>query len=342
LRHSFPFLAIVASFAACAGKSDAEFQTEIASQIHQSIGVDLGDMVRAAHDLQSAAPSHAWDKVDPIAISQMRDAWKRMRSAWENIEGAMSPMFPALNIALDARYEDLLLGLGENGDQNPFDGRGVIGMHAVERILFAQSVRPEVIARESILPGYRPPVYPSTDDEAIAFKTELLQRLVEDATTMETDWRPNDIDVGAAYLGLVDLMREQQKKVNLAVTSEEESRYANITMLDMRNNITGTQRSYELFREWILSKAAAESSDQQIVTRLDDLGKTYEAYRKGDSLPDVPEGWSSANPSPASLSTPFGILWQQIRESVDPASHGSVVFEMNQIAALLGFPEVIE
>jgi iron uptake system component EfeO len=332
------------SLTACGNKSDAEFQAEIATQMHASITDALKSMVKAAHDLQGAAPSHAWSQDDAVALTQMRDAWTSMRSAWENIEGAMSPMFTGLNISLDARYEDFLVGLGPQGDPNPFDATGVVGMHAVERILYAPTIRPEVVQRESALAGYRPAAYPATDDEAIAFKTELLQRLVDDVTTMKTDWRPDDVDVGAAYLGLVDLMLEQQDKVNLAVTGEEESRYANVTMLDLRNNITGTQSSYELFRDWILSKASAESSDQQVVTRLDKLMQTYEAYRhvSGDSLPDVPQGWSSVNPSPESLRTPFGELWLQVRESVDPASRGSVVYEMNQIATLLGFPEVVE
>jgi iron uptake system component EfeO len=331
------------SLAACTGKSDTQFQVEIASQMHQSIAVDLENMVRAAHDVQGAAPSHAWADSDPRTIEDMREAWKRMRAAWENIEGAMSPMFPGLNITLDARYEDFLLGL-KDGDPNPFDAKGVVGMHAVERILFAATTRPEVVNREILLHGYRPAAYPATDDEAIAFKTQLAQRLVDDATTMKTDWRPDDVDISAAYLGLVDLMLEQQGKMDSAVRSEDESRYANVTLLDMRNNILGTQKSYELFREWILSKASAESSDQQILTRLDKLMQTYEEYRptSGDSLPTAPEGWDSHNPSPESLNTPFGQLWQKVRESVDPETHGSVVYEMNQIAALLGFPALAE
>ena len=47
-------------------------------------------------------------------------------------------------------------------------------------------------------------------------------------------------------------------------------------------------------------------------------------------------------PSAADLATPFGMLWQQVHEAVDPTRDGSVVFEMNAVAVLLGFPEFVE
>jgi hypothetical protein len=78
------------------------------------------------------------------------------------------------------------------------------------------------------------------------------------------------------------------------------------------------------------------SSDQQIQSRFSSLQIAYSSTTS-DSLPDVPAGWSSENPSPDALNTPFGTLWQEVHNSVDPNSQGSVVFEMNRIADLLGF-----
>jgi hypothetical protein len=36
------------------------------------------------------------------------------------------------------------------------------------------------------------------------------------------------------------------------------------------------------------------------------------------------------------------MLWQTVRDDVDPGKAGSVVFEMNKIAVMLGFPEFVE
>ena len=44
----------------------------------------------------------------------------------------------------------------------------------------------------------------------------------------------------------------------------------------------------------------------------------------------------------ADLATPFGMLWQKVHDEVDPAREGSIVFEMNDVAILLGFPEFVE
>src|SRR5262249_5528864 len=159
---------------------------------------------------------------------------------------------------------------------------------------------------------------------------QLVQRLIDDAEALATGWRPDDIDIGAAYHGLVDLMIEQRDKVDRAVTGEEESRYANVTMADLRNNLTGTHRVYDLFRDWIRSKASgAESSDQQVVKKLSALMDVY-LLTTSDSLPDVPPGWNSSDPTPESLDTPFGALWQQISDSVDPHNSDSVVHEMTR------------
>ena len=331
-------VASLATGAACTTKTDAQYRAEIAAEMHTEITGYLADLVLATRTLQVAAPDHGWDPVkDDPAITHMRDAWRDARVAWENVEGAIAPMFAGLDESIDARYEELLPELGPQGDQYLFDDDGVIGMHAVERILYKPYIRSEVINFERSLPGYAPAAYPVTDDDAIAFKTQLVQRLVDDAIELQASWRPEDVDIGTAYKGLVDLMKEQQSKVDLAVTGEEESRYSNITLLDLRNNLIGTSRVYELFREWIRSKtSAAEISDRQIIDKMSQL---HEAYTNlpSDSLPAVPAGWSSQSPSADALLTPFGALWLQIRNCVDPQSDGSVVHEMNSIAATLGF-----
>src|SRR5690242_10501830 len=104
----------------------------------------------ASRELQAAAPlpsGRGWDaQADAQAIAAMKAAWHRGRTAYERIEGAVAPLFPESDLATDARYDDYLNQLGSDGDAKPFDGEGVVGMHAIERILWADAVPSEVVA----------------------------------------------------------------------------------------------------------------------------------------------------------------------------------------------------
>jgi iron uptake system component EfeO len=160
---------ILASLAACGDgdKSDADYQADVVAAMHDSIGADLTALMLAARDLQTAAPTHAWSATaDAAAITAMRDAWKRTRVAYEHVEGATAPIFGDLDVTMDARYDDYLTDTGPAGDQELFDATGVTGMHGIERILYAPAIRPEVIAFERTLPGYKAAAYPATDGEA--------------------------------------------------------------------------------------------------------------------------------------------------------------------------------
>ncbi len=327
-------IALLLVVAACSDKSDAEYKADVTSSMHASIAADLADLTQAAKDLQAAAPTHAWTDSD---VTAMRAAWKRTRVAYEHVEGATAPIFPNLDGSMDARYDDFLV---EGADDNLFDDQGVTGMHAMERILWAKDIRQEVIDFEKTLPGYKAAAYPTNDTEAMAFKTQLAQKLIDDATQLESEWKPAAIDIGAAYQGLVGLMNEQAEKVNLAATGEEESRYANITLFDLRTNLEGTRKIYALFQPWIQSKDTGDTHDAKIEAQLADLATLY-AQNTGDNLPAVPADWSSDSPSAANLATPFGQLWSTVHEKVDPTLEGSVVFEMNMVAGMLGFPEFV-
>jgi iron uptake system component EfeO len=326
----------------CSQRSDAEYRAEVALAIHGAIGAELEALVRAARNLQAASPTRAWTPGDAAAIAEMRDAWRRARTAYEHSEGAIVALFPELDASLDGRYEDQLTAgeTGGDGERDAFDARGFVGMHAIERVLFAPVIRPEVIAFERALPGYQPPAFPASDDEAVAFKTVLVQRLIDDADDLRKRWHPASVDIGATYHGLIGLMHEQRSKVERAATGQEESRYANITLVDLRNNVDGTRRVLDGFRDWILSRDAGEAPYAVVQRRLGELAAAY-ASAQGDALPVAPRDWSSAQPTDEHLATPFGALWKTVHDSVDPRTSGSVVFAMNEIAALLGLPELV-
>jgi iron uptake system component EfeO len=344
MKHSTKLsVLLIASLAACGSdKSDADYKADVVASMHDSIGADLADLVQAARDLQAAAPTHAWSATaDATAITAMRDAWKRTRVAYEHVEGATAPLFGDLDVSMDERYDGFLVDLGATGDPNPFDATGVTGMHGIERILYAPAIRPEVIAFEATLPGYKAAAFPGTDAEAMAFKTQLAQKLIDDAISLHDQWQPAAIDLDFAFQGLSGLMNEQGEKVDLAATGEEESRYANLTLFDLRNNLDGTKQIYEVFRDWIKSKAKGADPDSMVEARFAALTALY-ASMPGDAIPMVPASWSSDKPTAADLATPFGMLWKTVRDNVDPNADGSVVFEMHEIATLLGFRELPE
>jgi iron uptake system component EfeO len=210
-------------------------------------------------------------------------------------------------------------------------------MHAIERILYSKSTPSRAIEFEKTLPGYRPAAYPATADDASKFKTQLLQRLIDDVAIILGQWKAAPVDPGIAFYGLVLLMNEQQEKVNQAATGEEESRYADVTLFDLRHNLEGTSKCYAVFRPWVLAHGAAgQKADKAIVDGFASLEKLYGS--KGDAIAQPPATWSSIHPSEADLATPFGELFRTVSRAVDADTPGTLVSEMNRVQELLGFP----
>ena len=120
-------------------KTDTQYESEVTKGMHDSLLVDIKSLNQAASAIGDAAPDHAWDEAaDADAIAAMTAAWLDARAAYERTEGALAPLFPDIDGAIDARYDDFLADLADDGDQDLFDNEGVTGMHAIERILFAK------------------------------------------------------------------------------------------------------------------------------------------------------------------------------------------------------------
>jgi iron uptake system component EfeO len=323
-------------------------ESSVAKAMQESLKADLMTLHTAAVSLQAAAPTpsgRGWDAtMDATAIAAMKTAWIQARTTYERIEGAIAPIFPDADIAIDERYDGFLAGIGPQGDANLFDGQGVTGMHAIERVLYADVIPARVVTFEMSLPGYKAAAFPATEAEAAEFKSGLAAQLVTDTQTLLTNWDAAvKLDVSGAFQGLIGLMNEQQEKVNNAASGEEESRYSQRTMADLHANLAGTKAIYTLFREWLQSKPSAGSVpagkavDGQIMGGFGSLEGTY-ATITGDAIPAPPATWSAEMPSAADLQTPFGQLYQAIHQAVDPKQMDSVVQNMNEGAMLLGIP----
>jgi iron uptake system component EfeO len=325
------------------GKSaDEAFQENVVAGMHQGLLSDIEELHNAAIDLQKAAPEgDGWDETkDADAVDTMKTAWIRARAAYERTEGAIAPLFPDIDPEIDARYDDFLAELGDKGDQNLFDGEGVTGMHGIERILYVKTTPPSVIAVEEAMPGYKAAAWPATSGEAADFKNGLAARLVTDTQTLLDQWKPTAIKLSGAYQGLVSLMNEQREKVRKAASEEEESRYSQRTMVDIRDNLAGTKKAYALFQDWLLSKDGGKAIDHTIEAAFSSLDGAYGRV-DGDSIPPVPSSWSSEKPTEADLSSDFGKLFTAVAASVDPNETGSAVDGMNQAAVALGLGEFV-
>ncbi len=320
-------------------KTDATYRAEITTEVQRTLLVDIRGLIDASKAICAAAPvvhGRGWSAaLDREAIANMKNAWYRARTAYEHIEGALATLFPEIDKSIDYRYDDFLADLGAAGDSTPFDAEGVTGMHAIERIIFSDVTPQRIIDVEKTIPGYTAARFPQDEMEALAFQAELCAKLVSDARNLETQWSPQNIGLPDAYQGLVRLMTEQREKVTRASSSEEESRYAQTTMADLRANLEGTRRVYEAFRPWLKSHPDGSSIDTRVVSGFESLSQLYSGYL-GDALPPVPATWSSENPSPADRATPFGTLWTQVRATVDPNRSDSLVQGMNEVAVALG------
>jgi iron uptake system component EfeO len=325
-------------------KSDADYSKEVTTSMHQTLLADIEALHQASVDLNAAAPvpeDRGWSAdADADALRQMTDAWKRARSAYERIEGALAPLFPDIDKKIDARYDDFLEELGPEGDPDPFDAEGVTGMHAIERILFSNVTPQAVIETESTLPGYVAASFPETPEQAREFKDELSAQLVADTDELRQQWTPQRMDIPLAFSGLVGLMNEQREKVNKAATAEEESRYSQRTLADLRDNLAGTEVAYRLFVPWLESKRDGASIEAQTESAFSMLEEVYSRF-PGDALPVPPDTWSSENPSEADLSSDFGQLYSAVQTAVNPNQPGSAVDSMNRTAEVLGFANLI-
>jgi iron uptake system component EfeO len=328
-------------------RADAEYREQAVSAMHDALLADVQTMRAAVVDLAAAAPTpsdRGWDvEKDAAAIQAMRASWIRARTAYERVEGALAPLFPDLDFSIDARYDDFMTVLGaQGGDHDLFDREGVTGMHAIERVIFADRIPPRVITFERSLPGYAPAAFPATAEQAAAFQSQLCERLIEDIEMLEQQWTPTNIHVAIAYQGLVLLVQEQREKVRKAASNEEESRYSQRTMADLRDNLAGAKAVYALFRPWILSRSSADDPardgatiDAKIEAGFRALSAAYDRV-SGAAIPEPPPTWSAESPSAADLQSPFGLLYTAVNEAVDPTIADSMVAQMNAAAAMLG------
>jgi iron uptake system component EfeO len=342
-RSGFALLLACAPLLAC-GKADDQVQhARVEREMKTWLTTKIREFRTAAEELQKAAPTpqgRGWSvSEDAGAISDMKLAWARAREAYELIEGAVAPLFPESDTATDARYDDYMTVLGAGGDPKPFDDEGVVGMHAIERVLWSDQVPRETVEFENGIPGYRPAAFPATEADAREFKDKLAAKLVKDIGSLEQQLAPVELDIAFAFRGLIDLTSEQLEKVDRASTGREESRYAQSTLRDLRANREGCVAAYNIFRPWLLARGRGDL-DAQVMAGFERLKQSYSAI-PGDAIPRPPAAWSSIEPRPEHLVTPFGKLFSVVKRETDDKQAGSLASNLMSVADALGLPKAV-
>ncbi|MEZ0310442.1 MAG: imelysin family protein [Myxococcota bacterium] len=328
---TYPLIVLFFAIAACGDDpTDITARDGATLDVKDYVTRELVALRAAAESLQASTPATSWTHAShATAVEDMRAAWKQARIAYEHVEGAIAVLFEDLDYSTDARYE---MFLEEGADTDLFDDQIVIGMHAIERILWADAHPQWVTDFESTLPGYHLPSYPNSEPAAQSFKAELAQKLVDDFDTMHSAFAPLALDAADAYRGVLGSMAEQFEKVNLAATGEDESRYAQHTLADMRANLAGGREIYAAFRDWLRGEPGGADVDATIVARFDAIQEYYDDL-VGESLPEVPGDW---NPDAPDDSTAYGRLFVFLSAESDVENPESLVAAMRQGATILG------
>jgi iron uptake system component EfeO len=316
----------------------AQFQANAESDVKNRVTDQLAALHQAGVDLRDATPTGGgWSAADRSSIDRMKVAWQRTRVAYESIEGAIAVLFPDIDHTIDDRYNNFLAQDGPDTDL--FDGRGVTGMHAIERVLWSDQLPAGVVAYESRLDGYVAARFPQTQAEAQEFHDGLAQRLVTDIESMQQQFAPLALDDAAAFRGVIGSLHEQIEKIDLASSSEDESRYAQNTLADMRANLQGGLDTFELFRSWLLSVKGSDALARQIEARFAAIKAAYDAI-PGSALPPEPAGYNPDMPSASDATTPYGQLRALLATEADPMRDGSIVNSMDQAADAMGIHQL--
>jgi len=303
------------------------------------INTNLVALKAASVAIQTAAPSTPWNATtDAAAIATMKTEWKKARIAYEHIEGAIAVLFPELDATTDQRYDVFINDKG--ADLNLFDDVNVTGIHAIERILYSDVIPASVKTFEMGLTGHKVAAFPATAAEATDFKTKLCDRMVKDVQKMTDQFGTLTLDSATAFRGVIGSMGEQIEKLQKAESGEEESRYAQFTLADMRANVAAGKATYALFKPWVLEKGGS-AEDTAITAAFSRVDAAYDAIT-GDALPAVPATWSSASPSATDLMTPFGKLYSALKTEANPMAATSLVTHMGAAADKMGIPKLPE
>jgi iron uptake system component EfeO len=319
--------------AVLADEASEEQTLSAAKALIQSRFDDFAIATRALHDAAPDPDHDGWNADDDaVAVTAMRAAWLKARAAYTAVEVPASTLFPEIHRRVDTDYDDLIAG---GADPSPFDDHGVIGLQAVERILWSNAIPANVDEHEASLENNFIARFPGDADEAKQLEVDLLGRLAADAEALRDGWRASEIDVSTAYSTTTLSLQEQLGQLEEAGKGEGKARYSGGSLANLRADLAATRAMYAVFRPWILAKSGGAHTDEEVGKAFTRLTAAYD-MAPGNDLPLPPPSWREADPSDAMLATAFGLLFVAARDEANPSVDGTLCFEMVEGAGLLG------
>jgi iron uptake system component EfeO len=325
------------SGAGCSSSSETVPPGEVSRAQKEYLSGRFDTWLGAAQAIAKAAPAgRGWDAgMDSDALSIMRAQWRRAHEAYQAIQVSVATVFPDLNRDMDQSYEDQLGQLGLTGDPEPFDDKGVIGMHAIERVLYADVVPEAATARENIILGYAAPAFPMSEQDAADFRDKLVGKLTADITTMRARLGPLDLDVGFAAKSAMDLLQAEISKLFWASgRGNEESRYSHSTLADVRADHAGCRALYLILQPRLASLPGGSAVDKDVVQGLARV-TTVLATVPGDAIPPATESWKPDMTAPEDLMTAFGKLYAALSQETSAKRPGSLAAALTRATNLL-------
>lgn len=345
MNKAIPAAALALFAAGCENPDlDGDAETKAIDDVKAYVTGQISALNTAAVGLQTAAPAgdaDGWNSGDDTAaVNAMKLEWKKARGGYERVEGAIAVLFPDLDASTDERYDGFI---AEGADDNLFDDEGVTGVHAIERILFSDSIPEEVVTFESGLgANYVAARFPENAAEATDFKTRLTQKLIDDTAQMQSDFGPVALGLETAYRGVLGSMEEQIEKVSLAGSGEDESRYAQHTLADMRFNLEGGKAIFAAFEDLFAEQGDdGEALYKDIFASFERAQAAVDAVA-GDAIPPVPETWNPDAPSAVDAASEYGTLFLFFANETDPENADGFVALFTAGADLLSIPQLAE
>ncbi|AKF10703.1 imelysin family protein [Sandaracinus amylolyticus] len=321
---------------ACGARDEAPIvapDEQATRAVKSYVDAEVAELARACDALCAAAPApdaDGWSIAsDREAVERMRAEWRRARRAYEHVEGAIAILFPDTDAAVDGRYEH---EVELRRDDTPFDANGFVGMHAIERILWSDAIPAPTERFERALASYTPPRTPASEAEARAFQGALCARLSRDVRAMERALGPLALDPATAWRGIVGSIEEQAEKVRLGTTGEDESRYAQHTLADMRANLEGGRAVLDAFAAMPIAADERAAIDRELRA----LERVY-AESGEDALPPVPDGF---DPDAPRDDTPYGRLFVMLSRASDPRAEGSLAARLRRAGEAMGIAPI--
>jgi iron uptake system component EfeO len=319
----------VLCFTACAVP-----EGEPAAQTRLKLELDdrARDFELAVNTLCDAAPAPViggWTD-DEASIAEMRARWLDAHAAYERLPPALVEiLLPDAAEVLDSRYEDFA---ETQRDRDLFDRDVVVGVHAVERILWAGEHPPEVLAFESSLERYWEAALPLSEEAAALFRDELCARLRADAGAMRATFAAGAPEVAVVPHAMRLDLEAQLTTVQLAGTGEEESRYSQSALADLRANLEGVHALYLALAPWL--RTVDEALDARVEAGFARWAAALDAV-DGIALPDVPAEWNADAPE---VSSSYGQLHEALRAELE--SDDALAADLDEVARALALPIV--